>query len=109
MADNGGRPLRYFIWAFCAVIVWGSLASVVGAHGGKGHDGGGMHALALGSLETVAAVAFLVPRLRFTAGVVLLGIFGVAIALTALARESPAHLVFYACTVVFILAADRQA
>ena len=107
MECNMDRALRYFTWAFCAIIVWGSVTTAIGARATEGHHADGTHAVMLGSIEAVAGALFAFRRVRLVAGTLLLVILGIATILTVLAREVPAHLVFYASTVAFILVTDQ--
>jgi hypothetical protein len=64
--------------------------------------------VALASVEIVAAVLFIFPRIEIFAGIALLIVFAVAEVLSIMDEEVTLRFFFYAGTVLFILAAVRR-
>ncbi|MGI9169934.1 MAG: hypothetical protein ACR2FH_07120 [Caulobacteraceae bacterium] len=93
--------------AFAAVIVWSSVATLHAARSGMAHHPPAM-VWGLAGAEMLAATAFPFRAARGPAGRILAAIFTAAVIMTAMAGEWPVHLVFYACTVGFILALGRR-
>jgi len=89
-------------WTVGIVIFYLSVTTVRGALG-RGHDAADLHALIIGSVETIAALLFLVPRTMTWGGVGLLATFAAAFLIHAHAHHFAAHLLIYAAAVLFVM------
>jgi hypothetical protein len=104
------NPPRSLVRAFLAlyvtlglVILIESVVTVLAAHGGSAYHGSDRrHALILGSLEAIAAVAFLVPRAMSVGATALLGIFALAFGLHLLQGSPNLGLLVYGAGVLFV-------
>lgn len=100
------RPLVRAFLAFYVilglVVLVESVETVVRAQGGGFHGPDRLHALILGSLEAVAAVAFLVPRAMQLGATVLLAIFALAFGLHMLQGSPNLVLLVYGAGVLFV-------
>lgn len=76
-------------------LLWGSVHTVL-------HAGGDVHARAIGSLEAIAAAAFLVPRIMRVGAAVLFVTIGLAVVLHAGRGEWRPDLLVYAAGVVLV-------
>jgi hypothetical protein len=103
---NPPRPLvRAFLVLYVTlglVVLVESVKTVVHAQAGGFHGPDQLHALILGSLEAVAAVAFLVPRAMQVGAAVLLAIFALAFGLHLLRGEPNLVLLVYGAGVLFV-------
>lgn len=88
--------------ALGAVVLVQSIETVVAATGGGFPFHDRLHALILGSFETLAAALFLFPRTMPWGAAGLLLIFGLGFALHALQGSPPLTLVVYAAGVLFV-------
>lgn len=102
-------PPRPLVRAFLAlyvtlglVVLVESVATVLHAQAGGFHGPDRLHAAILGSLEAVAAVAFLVPRAMHVGAAVLLVIFALAFGLHVLQGEPNLVLLVYGAGVLFV-------
>jgi hypothetical protein len=89
-------------WTLGIVIVYLSVTTVRGAIG-RGHDAADLHAIIIGSVETIAALLFLAPRTMVWGGVGLLATFAAAFLIHAHAHHFAAPLLIYAAAVVFVM------
>lgn len=99
------RLVRAFLtlWVTLGVVVLvESVRTVVAAHGGAFTDHDRPHALALGSVEAIAALLFLVPRAMRVGAIGLLAVFALAFALHAAQGQANLGLLVYAAGVVFV-------
>ena len=72
-----------------------------------GPTGLGVHVVALASIETIAALLFLVPRTMRAGGSCLLAVFAVAIVLHGIKGEFPSQLLLYGVAVSFVMSHGR--
>lgn len=84
------------------VVLIQSVQTVVAAHSGSITPGDRRHALVLGALEALAAVAFLIPRTMRVGAVALLVIFAAAFALHALGGDWHLPLLVYGAGALFV-------
>ena len=104
------NPPRSLVRAFLAlyvtlglVVLSESVATVLAALAGHGfHGPDRLHAQILGSVEAVAAVAFLVPRAMSVGAMALLAIFALAFGLHALQGSPNLVLLVYGAGVLFV-------
>jgi len=103
---NQSNVARAFL---CLWWVLGGLLTVYGVQTAcraiaAGSHGDNLHAAILGSVETVAAVLFLIPRTMRVGGICLLIVFVIALALHASKGEFASQLLLYAVAVGFVVA-----
>ena len=100
------RPLfRQFVVLYVTlglVVLIQSVETAVGAVRGTIPPADQHHALILGTLETIAAVLFLVPRTMRLGADLLLVIFGLAFVLHALRGDPPLTLLVYGAAALFV-------
>jgi hypothetical protein len=96
------RAFLVLYWTTGIVVAWESVRTVLGAMHGEfvGHDR--IHAILLGSLETLAALAFLVPRTMRSGALVLLAIFALAFAIHVIQGHPNTSLLVYGAVVAFV-------
>jgi hypothetical protein len=102
-------PNRALVRAFVAlyvtlgaVVLVQSIQTVLNARRGQLPPGDKLHALILGSLETGAALLFLVPRTMRVGAAGLLAIFALAFLLHATEGDLHLTLLVYAAGVLFV-------
>jgi hypothetical protein len=100
------RPLfRQFVVLYVTlglVVLIQSVETAVAAVRGTIPPADQHHALILGTLETIAAVLFLVPRTMRLGADLLLVIFGLAFVLHALRGDPPLTLLVYGAAALFV-------
>lgn len=103
------NPPRALVRSFLAlyatlgvVILVQSVQTVLAARAGAMHGSDRLHALVLGRVEAVAAVAFLVPRAMQAGAVALLAIFALAFGLHLLQGSPNLGLLVYGAGVLFV-------
>ena len=103
------NPPRSLVRAFLAlyvtlglVVLFESVATVLAATGHGFHGPDRLHAQILGSVEAVAAVAFLVPRAMAVGATALLAIFALAFGLHILQGSPNLVLLVYGAGVLFV-------
>ena len=84
------------------VILVQSVETVLAARTGGLHSPDRLHALILGSVEAVAAVAFLVPRVMQAGAMALLAIFALAFGLHLIQGSPNLVLLVYGAGVLFV-------
>jgi hypothetical protein len=84
------------------VVLVESLQTVWAATHGGFSEPDRTHALILGGLESLAAVAFLLPRTMHWGAAALLAIFAIAFTLHSLQGHPPLTLLVYAAAVLFV-------
>jgi hypothetical protein len=72
-----------------------------------GPTGLGVHVVALASIETIAALLFLVPRTMRAGAICLLAAFAGAFVLHGIKREFPSQLLLFAVAVTFVMIHGR--
>lgn len=102
-------PPRPLVRAFLAlyvtlgvIVMVQSVQTVMAAIGGRFHPQDRTHAILLGSLESVAALLFLIPRTMRLGAAGLLLVFVVAFLRHAVGGEPPLALVVYGVAVLFV-------
>ena len=99
------RLVRAFLALYLTVgvaVLIGSVETVLAAYHGRIPGPDRVHALILGSLETLAALVFLIPRTMRAGAAVLIVIFLLAFALHAGRGEAHLDLLVYAAAVLFV-------
>jgi hypothetical protein len=99
---SGPWPFRLLRWSYCAFIAWASAQ--VFFHNGGAHES---HARILAGVEIAAIVAFLFPATEIAACIVLLLVYALASAITAMQGEVPVRFLYYAATATYIVIASR--
>ena len=97
------RLMRAFLFLWVATgiaLLYGSVETVRSA---LESSPGNTHLVALGSIEAVAAVLFLIPRSMRAGGIALLLTISVAFAVHTSLHELRADLLLYGAAVMFIL------
>lgn len=84
------------------VILVQSVQTILAARAGAFHGSDRLHALVLGGVEAMAAVAFLVPRAMRAGAVALLAIFALAFGLHVLQGSPNLGLLVYGAGVLFV-------
>jgi hypothetical protein len=101
--------LGLFRAIYAAYIVYASAKTLVHViHAGHGAVHAHAFIIALASLEIAAALTFLFVRFERAACAMLLTIYAIAAVLTVTEGAVPAHLIYYAATALFIVAAGRH-
>lgn len=102
-------PPRSLVRAFLAlyftlgvVVLIESFETVLAARRGAFPDHDRVHALLVGSVETIAALLFLVPRTMAVGATTLLAVFALAFAVHALGGHPNLALLVYAAGVLFV-------
>lgn len=103
------NPPRSLVRSFLAlyvilglVILVQSVQTILAARAGVFTGSDRLHALVLGGIEAVAAVAFLVPRAMHAGAVALLAIFALAFGLHVLQGSPNLGLLVYGTGVLFV-------
>lgn len=105
IAMQSRNLIRAFLalwWTLGLLLLWYSVRTVMDALSGPDTPGH-LHIVILASLETLAALLFLIPRTMRVGGIGLLVIFVAAFALHAAHREFASQLILYAAAVTFIV------
>jgi uncharacterized membrane protein YphA (DoxX/SURF4 family) len=102
-------PQRSLVRAFLALyiivgltVLVGSIETVLAAYHGQIRSPDRVHALVLGSFETVAALVFLIPRTMRAGAAALLVIFLLAFVIHAGRGDAHLDLLVYAAAVLFV-------
>jgi hypothetical protein len=101
--SNAARAFLCLWWVLGGLLTVYSVQTAAGAIG-AGIQGDNLHAAILGSVETVAAVLFLIPRMMRLGGICLLIAFALALGLHAAKGEFASQLLLYAAAVGFVVA-----
>lgn len=101
--SNAARTFLCLWWVLGSLLIVYSVQAAWTAIAAGGH-GDNLHAAVLGSVETIAAVFFLIPRLMRVGGTCLLIVFALALAIHAAKGEFASQLLLYAAAVGFVMA-----
>ena len=93
--------LALYVTVGVAVLIL-SIETVLGAYHGRIGGADRVHALVIGSLETIAAVVFLIPRTMRTGAAALIAIFLLAFAIHASQGGLHLDLLVYTAAVLFV-------
>lgn len=108
---NLNSLLNIYRWVYVVFIVFASGRTFLSADSLSAHQGahgafGAAHLKVLAAAEIVAAIAFLAKPIERIAGAALIVIYAIAATISIAFGEIPAHLFFYAATVLFLVRAN---
>jgi uncharacterized membrane protein YphA (DoxX/SURF4 family) len=101
--SNAARAFLCLWWVLGGLLTVYSVQAAGDAIAAGSH-GGNFHVAILASVETIAAVLFLIPRMMRFGGICLLIVFALALAIHAAKGEFASQLLLYAAAVGFIVA-----
>ena len=100
--------LTAYLWLYVTFIVWASVRTLLSAaHGEFGAVAQRHFIYALAGTEVVAALGLLFHKVELAAAVMLALVYLVAIGHGVLEGVFPAHIVFYAATLAFLVYSRR--